>query len=135
MEKAYWYERGLYRRCPLFTPKAGWGEIEKDRRWIMRRMRRHAYKRDLEEFRIRKRVKLSKVSTPTQNIADKLNFTHVLRTAACRALGAGQTEAQRRGEKSRWPQPGAVLATRPPDSKRRSMTTVTVEEAQARFRN
>lgn len=50
---AYWYRPDFTEDGRIFMPKRGWSNIEYNRRWAMRRMRRYAYKRDLEELIVR----------------------------------------------------------------------------------
>ena len=55
----YWYQLDYTEDGPLFMPKNGWAKIEKNRRWAMRRMKQHAYRRDLEELIMRYAVALT----------------------------------------------------------------------------
>jgi hypothetical protein len=49
----FWFEPGYVEDRELFKPKNGWDRIEKDRRWVMRHMRRHPYRGDVEQLLIR----------------------------------------------------------------------------------
>lgn len=49
-EDIYWYEPDYTGDRKLFEPKKGWKRIERDRRWAMRRMKPHLYRRELEKL-------------------------------------------------------------------------------------
>jgi hypothetical protein len=49
----FWYERAATNDRKLFKPDKGWEQIEKHRRWAMKRMRHLNYRKDLEDLILR----------------------------------------------------------------------------------
>ncbi|UCD75293.1 MAG: hypothetical protein JSV91_16100 [Phycisphaerales bacterium] len=50
VEDIFWYEPDFPEGRPLFNPPQGWGDIEKNRRWAMRRVASLPYGSDLEDL-------------------------------------------------------------------------------------
>ncbi len=49
----YWYEPDFTEDQPIFQPAKGWSEIEKNRRWSLKRLSNLDYRQDLEALLIR----------------------------------------------------------------------------------
>lgn len=49
----YWYEPDFTEEQPIFQPSKGWEQIEKNRRWAMKRLSTLEYRQDLETLLIR----------------------------------------------------------------------------------
>ena len=57
-EQCYWYERFAAEDRKLFDPRGGWAKTERNRRWVMRRLCVHPFRRDLEDLLVRYAVAL-----------------------------------------------------------------------------